>query len=235
MVMRRFLDRIFSCLRIFAAQRAGVAAVEFAVVLPAALILYIGAYEVSDAVMTSRRLSDVTRTSVDLLSQQATSSNATSAQAGADAMSGDSLSSLFKGVALLMGNKPTTPLSVTLTAVDVKNNVAGVCCSVTVRWSATRGGTLRPCNVQLARTANGVNDPGAVPADLLPQQGVPLVQPIYYLISDTKYEYQPILNSVFARIAPPMQRTEYMRPRSMGQVVVAGVPTGDGQSGKICY
>jgi Flp pilus assembly protein TadG len=51
-------------------QRGGVAAVEFAIVLPAMLVLFLGAFEVSQALIVYMKVIDVADTVSDLVSQQ---------------------------------------------------------------------------------------------------------------------------------------------------------------------
>ncbi len=219
----------------FVRSRAGTAAVEFAVVLPVALLLYIGAAEVSDGVLASRRLTTVGKTLVDLLSLQGTTTQATSTPPPGNAVSATTLSTLLTSAATLMAPASTTTLAMTITAVDVTNTVQGTCCSALVRWSYTQGGTLRPCVVQLtALPATSDYAPTQIPAGLLPY-GTPLPGPLSVLISDVSYTYQPILGQTLYAFAPVMQRTDYMLPRTIGQVAAGALPSSGTQYGQICY
>jgi Flp pilus assembly protein TadG len=60
----------------FSDDEQGVSAIEFAMVLPLMVTLYLGGVEISQAVSADRKITLVTRTIADLVSQSATISNA---------------------------------------------------------------------------------------------------------------------------------------------------------------
>lgn len=64
-------------LRRFVDDRSGVGAIEFAIVAPLLIMAYIGAFEVSVAVATSRKVSRAASTISDLLTQNKTTTKAT--------------------------------------------------------------------------------------------------------------------------------------------------------------
>ena len=170
--MRALLSRILAWVegaaRAFVSARTASAAVEFAVVLPVALGLYMGAAEVTQGIMTSRKVNLLTRTVTDLLSQQSTSQQTTSTPTPANALTAAQLSTIMNASQILLAPQPTTTLSMTLTAVDVTANSSGVCCVAKVRWSYTQGGTLRPCNVTLTAGADGTTkSPTTISTSLL--------------------------------------------------------------------
>ena len=219
----------------FARSRAGTAAVEFALVLPVALLLYIGAGEVSDGVLASRRLTTVGSTLVNLTSLQGTTTQSTSTPTPGNALSATTLSTLLASAATLMAPASTTSLTMTISAVDVTNTSQGTCCSALVRWSYTQGGTLRPCLVQLSALPSSSDySPKQIPAGLLPY-GTALPAPLAVIIADVGYTYQPILSQNLYAFAPVMQRTTYMLPRTNGQVVTGTLPASGTQYGQVCY
>lgn len=228
------MRQLLRALTAFWRARRAAAAVEFAIVAPIALLLYIGAAEVSDGIMASRGLSNLTRTIVDILSQQSTSAQPTSLPTPVNAVSSTTLSNLLTGATSLMYPRPTTTLAMTLTAVDVTNTAMGTCCLALVRWSYTQGGTLRPCATQLTGATGSNLTVTQLPSGLLPT-GTPLAQPISYLIADTSYTYQPVFGGSLLPFAPVMNRTEYMMPRSSGQVITGSLPASGTQHGKVCY
>ncbi len=65
-----FVPRAHAVVRRFAGATRGVAAVEFALILPLMLLLYLGSAETTQAVMASRKASMAARTLSDLVSQQ---------------------------------------------------------------------------------------------------------------------------------------------------------------------
>ena len=227
--------RIMPILRLFFRARAAVAAVEFAVIVPVALLLYVGAAEVADGVMTSRKVSNVTRTLVDLASQQPTSSQSSSTPTPPSAVSAATLSALLSSSQTLLSPEPLGSLKMTLTAIDVRNTVLGICCNATVRWSFTQNGTLRPCNVAITAYMPGSPQTSSqIPGQLLPA-GTALPQPLSYLLSEVSYTYQPIMSTNILNFVPAMQRTEYMMPRTIGQVVTGPLPASGTQYGQVCY
>ena len=65
-----------TCLRLFARERRGIAAIEFAVLLPVLLVLYLGTFEVGQAISIKLNNSLAARTVADLASQYTTIYNA---------------------------------------------------------------------------------------------------------------------------------------------------------------
>ena len=233
-MLEAYISGLAQGLGTFWRHRRGSAVVEFAIILPVAIMVYIGAAEVSDGVMTSRKVSTLTRTLVDLLSHQPTSPQATS-PAATFPVSATTLSTLLTSSATLLFPKPTASLVMTISAVDVANTALGVCCTATVRWSFTQGGTLRPCNMTLLPGPDGaIGQLTTFPTDLLPV-GTPLPSTLHYLVADVAYTYQPIFGTSLLTFAPRMTRTEYMMPRTIGQVTTATLPTSGAQYGAVCY
>ena len=219
----------------FVRSRTGAAAVEFAIVLPVALLLYVGAAEVTDGVMASRRVTTVTKALVDLLSLQGTTTQALSTPVPGNAVSANTLSALLISSGAMMAPEPTTTLTMTISAIDVTNTTGGTCCSALVRWSYTQGGTLRPCAVQITSLpSNSDYAASQIPGGLLPY-GTQLPSPLYVLVSDVGYTYQPTMSKNLLNFAPSMQRTEYMLPRAMGQVTTADLPGSGTQYGQVCH
>ena len=235
MGLKRMSIAVLMTIRTFSRSRQGTAAVEFAMIAPVALLLYVGVAEVGDGVIASRRVITVARTLVDLVALQGTTTQQTSTPTPGNALSATTLASLLTSAATLMAPEPTTPLIMTISAIDVTNTSQGTCCSALVRWSYTQGGTLRPCTTQLtALPLTSDYAPTQIPAALLPY-GTALPSPLSVLIADVRYTYQPVFSQSLLKFAPVMQQTEYMLPRATGQVVTAALPTSGTQYGQVCY
>jgi Flp pilus assembly protein TadG len=124
-----FLGRIMQGSRRRAARlqsdERGVSAVEFALLLPLMLTLYLGAVEISQAISADRKVTLTSRTMADLVSQ-------------VSSIDSGGLGDVFNASTSVMAPFTTTPLKVTVTSVSIDaNNKA------TVAWSCTRGGTAR--------------------------------------------------------------------------------------------
>lgn len=222
-------------LRSFLRCRSATVAIEFAMVAPVAILLYVGAAEVTDGVMASRRVTVVAKTLSDLVSLQGTSTQTTSTPTPGNAVSATTLSTLMTSAATILAPYPTSSLTMTISAIDVTNMAGGPCCSALVRWSYTQGGTLRPCVVQITSLPSTSDySPSQIPSGLLPS-GTQLPSPVYIIVADVGYTYQPVMSKNLINFAPVMQRTRYMFPRSTGQIVTGTLPSSGSQSGKICY
>jgi Flp pilus assembly protein TadG len=105
-------------------DRRGVSAIEFALLAPVVIGLYVGAIELGNVLTITRRTSDVASTAADLTAQVKTVSTA-------------DLQDITSAATSILTPYPTTPLKIVLTSVVAdKNN------TTTVDWSyATPGAT----------------------------------------------------------------------------------------------
>lgn len=108
-----------------AADERGVSAVEFALLLPLMLSLYLGAVELSQGIGADRKVTLTARTISDLVSQVSTINNA------------DMTNSLTAAGAV-MAPYPVANLKVTVSSVKIDANG-----QATVEWSDTLNGTAR--------------------------------------------------------------------------------------------
>jgi Flp pilus assembly protein TadG len=137
--------------RLWRDQRA-VAAIEFAILAPVMITMYIGAVELGNALTISRRTSAVTSTAADLVAQVKTVTTADVKDIEAAANS-------------VMAPYPTTPLKMVLTSVvaDATNNGK-------VTWSCATNGA----------SARAVNSNYAVPAGLTVANSSVIVAEVTY-------------------------------------------------------
>jgi Flp pilus assembly protein TadG len=101
----------------------GVSAVEFALLLPLMLTLYLGTVEISQGISADRKVTLTSRTMADLISQ-------------VSSIDSGGLGDVFNASTSVMAPFTTTPLKVTVTSVSIDANSRA-----TVTWSCTRGGT----------------------------------------------------------------------------------------------
>lgn len=114
--------RFRGCLIAFARARRGVAAVEFALLLPFLLALYLGGYEITQALSLYRKLTDTTTEIANIVSQYAI-------------MSSSDVNSVFAASTQIMMPASATNLKIVLSEVstDASSNP-------TVTWSQAYNG-----------------------------------------------------------------------------------------------
>lgn len=109
----------------FAGDARGVSAVEFALVLPLMMTLYLGGAEVSQAITASRKVTLVSRTVADLVSQYSSINTA-------------NVTNILNASAAIVSPFSSSNLAVTVSCVKIDANG-----NATVAWSDTLGGTKR--------------------------------------------------------------------------------------------
>lgn len=109
-------------------DQRGVSAVEFAMLLPLMVTLYLGTVEISQAVAIHRKVTLTARTVADLASQVSSINN------------GD-MTNMLNAAAAVVAPFPANQLKVTVSAVSI--DASGV---AKVAWSDTLNGTARAVN-----------------------------------------------------------------------------------------
>ena len=207
---------------------------EFALILPLMLLLYIGIVDVTRGVIASRKLDVLSRTISDLVSQQPTSSGA---------LTTSQVSTIFTAASVIMQPFSTSGIKLTVSAIDIKAKSNNTCCDALVRWSYTQGGTLRACTTPLVQVANGTPaSPLNIPASLITANqnagfGYTSGSTSYLIIADVSYTYAPIFYQAISWFSSGMSKTTYMVPRSATGAVTLNSPVNapTGQSGTVCF
>ncbi len=109
----------------FANDRRGISAVEFAMLLPLMLTLYLGSVEVSQGISIDRKVNLTAHTVADLVAQVSSIDTA-----GVNAVLG--------AATAIMAPYPDKDVKVTVSVVDIDKNG-----SAKVKWSSTKNGTAR--------------------------------------------------------------------------------------------
>ncbi len=212
-----------------AGATTGMAVVEFALILPLLLMIYMGGFDVMRMVRAADKIETTSKTLADLVAQEQTNSSVPASD----------IATLIQASVIAGMPFNDSNLTVTVSAVDlvVKN---GVCCTATVNWSVTQGGTLRPCNTTLRQI--GPTDPWAI--DTIPtkiaSQGIVLVGGLQNyagsaIVTDVSYTYTGITPVISGLLSRKMWRHSYTIPRVGGQVTLtstSGLATG--QTGIVC-
>jgi len=119
------LIRMRQILGWFAGDRRGVSAVEFALLAPLMITLYVGCAEVSDGVSADRKVSLTAAALANLSSQVAT-------------ISTSDMTNILDASSAIIAPYSTNQLSITLSCINIDANS-----KATVKWSVTRGGSAR--------------------------------------------------------------------------------------------
>jgi len=104
-------------------DRSGIAALEFALLLPVMLLLYFGAVELSEALTLNRKVAHVSSSLGDLVTQSKT-------------ITASEMSSILDAAAAIMTPYSETPLKMKVTGVTIDANG-----KATVAWSYARNDT----------------------------------------------------------------------------------------------
>lgn len=160
---------IGSQLRRFARDRDAVSAVEFAIVLPFMLLLYVGGVEVGDGLAIQFKVTETARTVTDLTTQYVSIDSAT-------------MSNILGASSAVVAPYPTSSMVVTVSEVTTNSRGQG-----TITWSCSLNGTPRPLNQSFTlpsalQTANISLILGEVTYPYTPQLG--------YVITGTVNMYQ---------------------------------------------
>lgn len=120
-ISRRFIRLVDGLRR----DERGISAVEFAMLLPLMLTLYLGAVEISQGISADRKVTLTTRTVADLVSQVSSVNN-------------NDMQNSLNAAATVMAPFSTTKLKVVVSSVKVDANG-----NATVDWSDTLNGAAR--------------------------------------------------------------------------------------------
>ena len=120
----QFTQDIRRCLGQLSSDEQGVSAVEFALLLPLMLTLYLGSVEISQAISADRKVTMTSRTVADLVSQ-------------VTSITSSGMTDVLNASSSVMSPFTTTTLKVTVSSVSVDANS-----KATVDWSCTLNGTV---------------------------------------------------------------------------------------------
>ncbi len=109
----------------FAGDERGVSAVEFALLLPVMVTLYLGTVEISQGIAADRKVSLTARTAADLVSQVSTVTNS-------------DMTNVLNATSTVMAPFGSSNLKVTVSSIKIDANG-----NATVDWSDTLNGTAR--------------------------------------------------------------------------------------------
>jgi Flp pilus assembly protein TadG len=177
---------IHRCARRFAECRSGIAALEFALIAPIMLMMFVGVVELSQAITVDRRVNHVASSTADLVARQ-------------KQVSTTLLENYMNIVTPLMHPYDAAPMKLTITNVystSAAPTTYKVCWFYNHNGGATGGLT------------KGGNWPDSIPAGLL-QGGTSVV------IVDVEYNYTPtvMFGKTYVNNGYPLKERFYLKPR----------------------
>lgn len=218
----------------FRRDQRGIAAVEFALLLPLMLMIYMGLVELSRGMRAAQKMDIVAHALSDLTAQILPAANATDkTPATACAVGGQpapcinetDVTQIFSAATTLMSgiNDPNlaTKMKMTITEVNIIGTPAGAPTSwtATVQWSVARNGAaVRSCGNLTPAASPPAGALGQIPQSYVTTSGgiAPPTGPI--IIADVSYDYSPGVNfELFKWKSAPtwtMKRTQYAAVRN---------------------
>lgn len=170
-------------LRGFRDAKAGVSAVEFALILPIMLVLYAGSVELSEALAVDRKANRVASTIADLVAQK---TNITSTE----------MTNIFNASKAIMEPYSTgSLLEMDLMIVDINAS------SQTVNWSKTVNGTVY---------AKGANTPIVVPNTIAVTGTQVVIARVEYTYTSP---FSSFMKSITGKSSYSLEHVFMMRPR----------------------
>ena len=197
--------------------RRGVAALEFALVLPLLLVCLAGATDLSMALITARRLTVAAQDVAMIASTMAVQSSSLGALSGQQAW--QATTAPFALFPQWLAKTPG-PFAITLSGVNFA--AAGSGYSASTQWSVANPlgqAILRPCGTLAAIPDDDAVTPGTLPASVF--------GPTSLLVADVSTVFTPIFTSIFVGDVP-MSRSAFVSPRVDNGVVLTG--SGPGQT-----
>src|SRR5450631_1640167 len=174
-------------LRNLARDNSGIAATEFAVIVPIMLVLFFGTVEFSSGIAVDRKVTMVARTLSDLTSQSTS-------------VAASDMTNFFTASCKILTPYAPAPAQGTISElyVDPSTLVARVQWSKSATFDSS-------CNVTLG-TGRTVSSTVTIPAQLA-------VAGTYLIFSEVSYVYVPTIGYVMAKAGVNLSDVSYTRPR----------------------
>lgn len=189
--------------RRFARDRRGLAAVEFAFVLPLMLVMFFGTVEFSSGVAVDRKVTLMARTLSDLTSQS-------------PSVADTDLTNFFSASVGIMTPYDPSPTKATLSEIYVDTTSVAK-----IKWSkaATMASGATQATLTTSTRNVGDNVTNIVPSALL-------VPGTYLIFSEISYVYKPTIGYVMAKSGVSLSDVSYTRPRQSLCVIYPTPTTG---------
>jgi Flp pilus assembly protein TadG len=171
----------------------GLAAVEFAMVVPIMFFLFVGAVEFSQALTVDRRVSQSASSTADLVARVDKFNNT------------GEVDNVLKIVEQLMAPYDLAPLTVSVISVQAKQKGTSGAAEMRVSWSRNnKGQTPYPANSIYSHIPEGLLAAGES-----------------VIVGEASYNYTPLLFNYFIKTAFTMEERFYLKPRQKACVSLA--------------
>jgi len=184
----------------------GIAAIEFAMVLPLMVLTYVGVGEISELLLSDRKVVTLARSLSDLTAQLKTAADA-------------DISTIFSVAAPIMTPFSSSTVKMSISSVMFNTNAATPTVpTALVGWTAvSQGGTARSCTVPLTVVPNNTK------ADVTNIPSGVAVAGTTVIVADVAYPYVPMFgNNIVPGGAITINQTTYMRPRNVTIIPYTG-------------
>jgi len=181
-------------------DQSGIAATEFAVIVPIMLVMFFGTVEISSGVAANRKVTQVARTVSDLTSQSA---------AAAD---DNYLQNVFTASIAVMSPYSATPTKATVSEIYIDSNQVAK-----IQWSKAATISSGATQATLGTSGHNAGDTVTVPTELLVKQ-------TYLILSEVSYLYTPTIGYVMGKAGVTLSDVAYTRPRQVPCVIYNGLP-----------
>jgi len=193
--LSRIRLRIFRCGVRLIEDRSGMAAIEFAFVVPLMLVMFFGTVELSSGVAVDRKVTLVARTLSDLTSQSTS------------VMDND-LKNFFTASYGILSPYPATPAQATISEIYINSSKVAK-----IQWSkaATVSQSGSTVTAVLANSSHNPGDTVAIPTSLA-------VADTYLIWSEVSYLYTPAVGYVMGKAGVTLTDKTFTRPRQTKNV-----------------
>jgi Flp pilus assembly protein TadG len=192
------------CIAEMLADCRGIAATEFAVIVPVMLVLFFGTVEFSSGIAVDRKVTLIARTLSDLTSQ----SPPLTPQSPSASVVDNDLQNIFTASISILYPYPPTPAKGTISEIYIDSHS-----KATVQWSKAAIIASGATQATLATSSRSAGDTITLPATLLVPQ-------TYVILSEVTYLYTPTIGYVM-KTAVNLADVAYTRPRQVVCVVYA--------------
>jgi Flp pilus assembly protein TadG len=170
-------------------DQSGIAATEFAVIVPIMLVMFFGTVEFSSGVAVDRKVTLVARTLSDLTSQSPA------------AVDDSYLKNVFTASIAILAPYSATPTQATLSEIYVDSNKIAK-----IQWSKAATIASGATQATLTTSSHSAGDTIAIPSGLLVKQ-------TYLILSEVRYLYTPTVGYVMGKAGVTLSDVTYTRPR----------------------